>query len=909
MNTLSAPAPVRTTCPYCGVGCGVLATPRPDGSVSIEGDPDHPANRGRLCSKGTALGETLSLETRLLQPEIAGRQVSWEEALDTVAARFQHIIATFGPDAVAFYVSGQLLTEDYYVANKLMKGFIGTANIDTNSRLCMASSVAGHKRAFGEDVVPACYEDLELTDLLVLIGSNAAWCHPVLFQRVLKARENNPALKIVCIDPRRTTTAEASDLHLALRPGTDLLLLNGLLAYLYREGALDREYMDAHLSGHDEALRSACDRAPALADVAAGCGLTETALVTFYQWFATTGKTVTAWSQGINQSARGTDQVNAILNLHLATGRIGKPGMGPLSLTGQPNAMGGREVGGLANQLAAHLDIENPEHQALVEAFWHAPQIARKPGLKAVELFQAIQQGEVKAVWIMATNPAASLPELDAVKSALAACDCVVVSECESATDVMPYAHIRLPALAWGEKNGTVTNSERRISRQRPFLPVPGIARPDWWIIAQVARRMGFVAAFPYESAAAIFAEHAALSGFNNPGQRLFDISALANIEAADYETLAPFQWPCHPAVPEGRPRLFADGGFPTPSGRARLWVSGGEPATVAVDAAYPLLLNTGRIRDQWHTMSRTGKSPRLALHQPEPLAEIHPDDAVRFGVSDGLLLKLSSRRGQVLARARVTANQRPGCVFMPIHWTLQHARQALVNKLVSPVRDACSGQPASKQTPVRIEPYRPAWQGFVLSRQVLDVSGFDYRVSVAGQGFWRYELAGTALPLNWRDWAGTLLGTGADRHWLEFSDPHRGDYRCGVVLDGKLQACLFVSTRQTLPARDWLQGLFDEMPLPETARRSLLHGKPAAGGHDPGRPVCLCFGVGINTLIDAIGARNVKTVEELGTALKAGTGCGACVPELKHLLREHSPKTHRHSWPYQPTTSAIHHE
>jgi assimilatory nitrate reductase catalytic subunit len=886
---MNPPLPFRTTCPYCGVGCGVLATPTGPESATIAGDPEHPANFGRLCSKGSALGETLSLATRLLHPEIGGRQVSWDEALDTVAERFRAIVDRHGPDAVALYVSGQLLTEDYYVANKLMKGFLGTANIDTNSRLCMSSTVAGQKRAFGEDVVPGCYEDLELADLVVLAGSNAAWCHPVLYQRVQQAKRINPKLRLVSIDPRRTATAETSDLHLPIRPGSDVLLFNGLLEYLRQNDRLDYAYMERHVAGHAEALQKARETAPTLAAVAAGCGVPEADLAAFYQWFAETEKTVTAWSQGVNQASTGTDKVNAILNVHLATGRIGRPGMGPLSLTGQPNAMGGREVGGLANQLAAHLDIDDPEHRAWVREFWNAPRMAERPGLKAVDLFRAIGEGKVKAVWIMATNPAVSLPDINTVREALSSCEFVVVSECEAGTDLAPYAHVSLPALAWGEKSGTVTNSERRISRQRPFLAAPGEAQPDWWIVTQVARRLGFAQDFPYESPHAIFVEHARLSGFRNSGERLFDISALAGLDPAGYDALRPLQWPVNAAHPEGAARLFSNGGFPAPGQRARLPALSPKAPAEAPDAAYPLVLNTGRIRDQWHTMTRTGKSARLAQHRPEPYAELHPDDAARSGIADGALVQLASRYGEALVRARVTADQRPGSVFMPMHWTGQNAGRGLVNALVNPATDPYSGEPESKHTPVRVEPYRPAWQGFLLSREPRNPAGLDYHVSVRGEGYWRYELAGAEAPADWTAQAKTMLGDSAadSDDWMEFADPHAGRYRCALIREGRLQACLFVDAGPELPPRDWLSGLFAATELADPARRALLSGKPASGEADRGRIVCACLGVGLNTLKQAIRAQDLKTPEQIGALLRAGTHCGSCVPELKALLEE----------------------
>ncbi|HTH15444.1 MAG TPA: molybdopterin-dependent oxidoreductase, partial [Magnetospirillum sp.] len=494
---------VRTTCPYCGTGCGIIAEPGPNG-VAVRGDPDHPANFGRLCSKGMALGETLGQETRLPAPVVDGRPVDWQHAIAEVAGRIRSVIDLHGPDAFAFYLSGQLLTEDYYVANKLAKGFLGTANVDTNSRLCMASTVAGHRRAFGSDTVPGCYEDLELADLVVLVGSNLAWCHPVLFQRLKKAKAER-GTRVIVIDPRRTESCDIADLHLALAPGSDVALFNALLAHCEAAGVLDHDYIAAHTDDFAETL------AAARADHPETTGLAPRDVATFLEWFASTPKVVTVFSQGVNQSSAGTDKVNAIINVHLATGRIGKPGMGPFSVTGQPNAMGGCEVGGLANQLAAHMGFD-ADSVDRVRRFWSAPRMATREGLKAVELFRAIDAGKIKAVWIIGTNPAVSLPEADLVRRALNNCPVVIVSDCVADTDTLRLAHIKLPSLAWGEKDGTVTNSERMISRQRPFLAALGKARGDWWQVAEVARAMGFRHGFGWAGADEVFAEHAALT-------------------------------------------------------------------------------------------------------------------------------------------------------------------------------------------------------------------------------------------------------------------------------------------------------------------------------------------------------------------------------------------------------------
>src|SRR5450432_2222463 len=638
MNALAQTGPtLRTTCPYCGVGCGLLAQPDGRGGVAVAGDPTHPANFGRLCSKGSALGETVGLSGRLLnpmlrQPDGALARASWTQALDRVADGFKAIIERDGPDAVAFYLSGQLLTEDYYVANKLMKGFIGSANVDTNSRLCMASSVAGHRRAFGADTVPGCYEDLDEADLLVLVGSNAAWCHPVLFQRMLVNKAERGA-KIVVIDPRRTDTAGDADLFLGLKPGTDTALFSGLLVHLADSGALDHDYIDRHTSGFQDALARARSIAGSVAATALATGLSEPDVAEFFRMFGNTPRVVTLYSQGVNQSAQGTDKVNAIINCHLATGRIGKPGASPFSLTGQPNAMGGREVGGLANQLAAHMGFSPPDIDR-VRRFWKAPRIATHEGLKAVQLFEAIARGEIKALWVMGTNPAVSLPDADIARAALKKLELFVISENVLSNDtVKSGAHVLLPAQAWGEKSGTVTNSERRISRQRAFLTPPGESKPDWWIVGEVAKRLGFAAAFDFNSPADVFREHAGLSAFENNGGRDFDIGALQSLSDEAFDAMAPVLWPMRYGDIQPQQRFFAEGGFFANDHKARFIAPEIPALRTETTAGRPLRLNTGRIRDQWHTMTRTGASQRLGQHLPEPFVEIHPSDAGRFGV------------------------------------------------------------------------------------------------------------------------------------------------------------------------------------------------------------------------------------------------------------------------------------
>ena len=924
---------VRTTCPYCGVGCGVRAAPRPDGPPEIAGDDRHPANAGRLCVKGSALGETVGLDGRLLQPKLrepgsgALRAVSWSDALDTVAGGLRRIIDRHGPEAVALYVSGQLLTEDYYVANKLVKGYIGSANIDTNSRLCMSSSVAGHKRAFGEDLVPVCYEDLELADLVVLVGSNTAWCHPILFQRIVKIKETRPDMKVVVIDPRYTATCEMADLHLPLKAGTDVRLFNGLLSFLAEHDTTDAGFVDAHTTGYAQALDAASTDVTNgfdLAQCAKACKLDPHDLLEFYRLFARTERVVTVYSQGVNQSSSGTDKVNSIINCHLLTGRIGKPGMGPFSFTGQPNAMGGREVGGLANMLAAHLELDNPRHRELVRTFWDSPAIAQRPGLKAVELFEAIERGQIKAVWIMGTNPVVSLPDGDQAKRALARCELVVSSDIVENTDTNAFAHVLLPALGWGEKDGTVTNSERRISRQRAFLPAPGEARADWRIICDVARRMGY-AGFDFSDAHEIFDEHARLSAYrndpgndagNDPGNgsetadsheaasetqtdgnvpRVFNLGGLVALGRERYDALQPIQWPvpvpvpaASGAAPRGTARLFDDRRYAHADGKARFVATPPRDPIHAPDDDYPLTLNTGRVRDQWHTMTRTGKSEKLAGHVTEAFVDLHPQDALSCGVREGELARVSSRWGTMVARVQHGGGMSRGSVFVPIHWNDQVASDARIGAVVNPVVDPVSGEPEFKHTPVRVDRFDVAWHGFSLSRRAPVLDDVTYWTRVHGAQFVRYELAGRKPLADHGGWAQALFGID-DPHadWLEYEDRTAGVYRAVHLVDERIESCIFVSARpqSQLPSRTWLAGLFAKDRLDEADRAGLLAGQPIGKGVDTGPTVCSCFGVGRNTICAAIREQGLKTAAEITACLKAGGNCGSCVPELKKLL------------------------
>jgi assimilatory nitrate reductase catalytic subunit len=875
----------RTTCAYCGVGCGVLATPDGRGGAAISGDPDHPANFGRLCSKGSALGETLGLTNRLLYPMIRCdkgnmERVAWSDALDHVAHRFQHIIARDGPGAVAFYLSGQLLTEDYYVANKLMKGFLGSANVDTNSRLCMSSSVAGHRRAFGADTVPGCYEDLDDADLLVLVGSNAAWCHPVLYQRMLVNKQQRGA-RIVVIDPRRTDTVGEDDLFLGLKPGSDTALFSGLLVYLADQGKLDREYIEAHTTGFDEAIARARSMAGSVGATALATGLSEADVAAFFQLYANTPRVVTLYSQGVNQSAQGTDKVNAILNCHLATGRIGKPGASPFSLTGQPNAMGGREVGGLANQLAAHMAF-TPSDIDRVRRFWKAPRIATHEGLKAVQMFEAIGRGEIKALWVMGTNPAASLPNADAVRGAMKKLELFVVSENVVSNDTVDIGpHVLLPAQAWGEKSGTVTNSERCISRQRAFMDAAGEARPDWWILGEVAKRLGFGSAFNFNSAADIFREHAALSAFENEGARDFDIGGLKALSDDAFDIMAPVQWPVRlDAQPQAR--FFAEGGFYANDHKARFVAPEIPALRTETTAARPLRLNTGRIRDQWHTMTRTGESPRLGQHLPEPFVEVHPDDAARHGLADGDFARVTTDYGQCTLRVIVSERQQRGMLFAPIHWSEANATDARVGSLVAPYTDPFSGQPENKATPASITPYEYVFRGFALSRRPLKLPAHAWGAHVAVNGGHGYLFADNADLKGWQSW----LKSFTPDDLAEYKDFGGGVYRAASFDGDRIETCLFIGPARD--AGDWnvVKDLFAADTLANDQRRMLLSGKSADGLANAGPVVCACFGVGRNTICESIAA-GARSAADIGAKLKAGTNCGSCIPELKRLIAQ----------------------
>lgn len=879
---------MNTTCAYCGVGCGIRLS-REGASWQLKGDEQHPANAGALCVKGASLLESLDFPDRLLYPRWQGQRIGWDLALDILASRFTAILAESGPAAIGIYLSGQLTTEDYYVANKLMKGYLGSANVDTNSRLCMSSAVVAHQRAFGEDLVPACYEDLELADLVVITGANTAWTHPVLFRRLQQARARRPELKLVVLDPRRTMTAEQGDLHLALKPGSDVALWNGLCRYLLDHDGWDKDYVARHVSGFAELAAALDNPVWQLEAVARSCDLAPGDLLGFYQLFARTPRTVTLFCQGINQSNQGVDKANAIINAHLLCGRIGKPGAAPFSMTGQPNAMGGREVGGLATQLAAHMGFGEVERDR-VQRFWQSPTMVSGPGHKAVALFEAVARGEIRALWVLGTNPAVSLPDGNRVRDALARCELLVVSEVTADTDTARLAHLLLPAAAWGEKSGTVTNSERTISRQRAFLPLPGEARPDWWALTQLACRLGFGEGFAYEDEHDIFSEHAALSGFENEGARQFDISGLARLSRAEFEALEPLSWPVNAAWPSGRARLFEDGVFSTPDGRARLLPLAQHfpPESVVVAApagAIPsrlhslllgsLLLNTGRLRDQWHTMTRTGHVPRLQEAEPWPKLRVGAASLLALGLAEGDLVRLSNDLGEARLLVGVDEGLREGDAFLPMHWTDSQCSQGAVNRLIAAVVDPLSGQPMFKQGRVMVEPQPTRWQGLWLGQQPWGeaVDWWARRPLPEGN---------CTLLASWSEEPQALWQRlGAAGRWLRL--PLKQGWLAVALAQDRIDGLLLVGERRPDIKVDLLASLLGT-PLQAGALSQTLSAALAGDS----RLVCSCLRVSEQRIVDAITRQGVSELAGLRALLGCGSNCGTCLPEIDKLLIKH---------------------
>jgi assimilatory nitrate reductase catalytic subunit len=894
---------VKSTCCYCGVGCGVVIQCDGERIVGVRGDPEHPANFGRLCTKGATLHLSAGHEHRALYPEMRLKRdaprarASWGEALDLVARRFAETILRYGPDSVAFYISGQLLTEDYYVFNKLAKGLIGTNNVDTNSRLCMSSAVAGYKVTLGTDAPPACYEDIALAQCIFIAGSNAAFAHPILFRRIEDAKRDQPELKLIVVDPRRTDTAEAADLHLAILPGTDIALYNAMLHVMLWEDLCDRDFIRGHTEGFSALKTTVQEYTPAAA--AAICGVAAEDIVKAARWFANSRGTLSLYCQGLNQSIHGTHNNAALINLHLATGHIGKPGAGPLSLTGQPNAMGGREVGGMANLLSAHRDLADPEHRAEVARLWGVPEVPARPGKTAVELFDALRSGEIKAVWIACTNPAQSMPDANAVHEALTAAEFIVVQEAFRNTDTVAYADVLLPATSWGEKEGTVTNSERRITHVNPAVPGPGEARADWEIAVDFAHRLGAqlpdtnaVKLFPYTRPEQIFREHA-----QSTRGRDLDITGLSY---AVLDSRGPQQWPFPAGATSGTARLYEDGIFPTTDGRARFVDTRHSPPAEDTDARYPLHLNTGRLRDHWHAMSRTGNVARLFNHEPEPLLHLNAEDMGRRSLQDGDLVRVRSRRGELVSRARSSPGLRPGQAFLPMHWGGQFMSGRGVNVLTVPSFDRYSKQPELKHAAVQVEKFEfertlvalraaPVGRGAEALAEIRErlqpwLSRFDYAtLTFAGR-----EHAVLVLRA-WMNQQDAALLAALDAA-LELDDPERAlvfaDARRQVAKRALVEGDVLTGVRLAgeTKAGDWLKDLMVQRASARPLRPWLLApiAQPPSGQLTRGRVICNCLDVAEDEILGAYAAGS--TLSELQEKLKCGTSCGSCLPELKRL-------------------------
>jgi assimilatory nitrate reductase catalytic subunit len=892
---------IKSTCCYCGVGCGVLIQTDAGKITGVRGDPDHPANFGRLCTKGATLHLTARHDTRALSPELRlhrdepRRNASWDEALDHVAQRFADIVRAHGPDAVAFYISGQLLTEDYYVFNKLAKGLIGTNNVDTNSRLCMSSAVAGYKATLGADAPPACYEDIDHAQCLFIAGSNTAYAHPVLFRRIEDARARNPDLKMIVVDPRRTDTAQAADLHLAIQPGTDVALFNGLLHVMLWEGLLDMAFIRNHTEGFDALKDMVREYTPKM--VADICGIREADIITAAKWFGT-GPTLSMYCQGLNQSTSGTDKNAALINLHLATGQIGKPGAGPLSLTGQPNAMGGREVGGMANLLSAHRDLTNPQHRAEIARLWGVDSVPEKAGKTAVELFDALRDGSIKAVWIACTNPAQSMPDLASVREALSHAEFVVVQEAYRDTDTAQYADVLLPATSWGEKEGTVTNSERRITRVQAAVTAPGEARADWRIATDFARRLGalmnreLAAArlFPYVDAEDVFNEHR-----ETTRGRDLDITGLS------YRLLGeagPQQWPFPDGASTGLQRLYADGVFQKPGGRAHFVKAAYRPTADKTDARYPLHLNTGRLRDQWHGMSRTGTVAQLFNHVEEPVIAMNETDMERRAIKHGDLVKVSNRRGSLVLKAHASDELMPAQTFIPMHWGSQYMNGLGVNALMPSAFDPTSKQPELKHAAVKVEKLYLPWR-MTAMRTFRDLNvlhqlrgllqHFDYAsCGLYGRDPGIVVLRASHISAVDRSLIAeidALLGMDDETTMLNYNDAKRGISKRVLVEDYKVTGVRLVG--ETLAA-EWLKEIMTHGHFSDELRRWALAplAAPPSGQRGRGTVVCNCFDVAENEIIDDISAG--ADLLTLQNKRKCGTQCGSCLPELKRLVNLH---------------------
>lgn len=900
-ETQDATAETRSTCCYCGVGCGVIISTAAGKISGVRGDPEHPANFGRLCTKGANLHLTAREEMRALYPELRSardeerKRASWDDALDTVADKFAAIIRQHGPDAVGFYISGQLLTEDYYVFNKLAKGLIGTNNIDTNSRLCMSSAVSAYKSTLGSDAPPGCYEDIDHAQCIFIAGSNMAYAHPVLFRRVEDARKKNPELKIIVVDPRRTDTASTADLHLAILPGTDVVLFNAMLHVMLWEGWCDMAYIAAHTTGFDELKATVREFTPQHA--ATICGIAAEDIVRAAQWFATSKATLSMYCQGLNQSVQGTHKNAALINLHLATAQIGRPGAAPLSLTGQHNAMGGREVGGMANLLSAHRDMANPAHRAEVAKLWGVADVPAQPGKTAVEMFEAVRSGEIKALWIACTNPAQSMPDLNLVIEALRTAEFVVVQDAFRATETTAYADVLLPASTWGEKEGTVTNSERCISRVRSAVEPTGEARHDSQIVVDFAQRLALCLQKPsllnFANTEAIFNEHRATT----IGRDL-DIGGLSY---ALLDSAGPQQWPIPQGKSQGLQRLYVDGVFPAANGRAKFVSTKYVPVAEDINARYPLHLNTGRLRDQWHGMSRTGTVGRLFSHVEEPLLAMNAADMARRSLSDGDIIQLSSRRGKLVLRVETSAEMRAGQTFMPMHWGSQFMNGLGVNVLTTNEFDPSSKQPELKHAAAQVEKLSLPWQMIAMRKG--DALGRMSRLQPLLKHF-AYASVGLFGGLHGRDEELVILRTanatpvanellaeidailGLDdaAEVMNYRDAKRGISKRALMEDSKL---LGVRLTGETVARDWLKEVIAQGSDAQSLRPWLFAplSAPPAGQSQRGRIVCNCVDVSEQEILAEF--RNGLDLPAIQAKLKCGMECGSCLPELKRLVAQ----------------------
>ncbi|MCF7477199.1 molybdopterin-dependent oxidoreductase [Vibrio sp. J2-4] len=856
----------KTTCPYCGVGCGIEIS-----NNKIIGDALHPANSGSLCVKGVALAESLQMPSRLLYPKLREKEVSWQSVTDLIAQEIHQAKAEFGPDSVAMYVSGQLLTEDYYVANKLMKGYVGSANIDTNSRLCMSSAVAAHVRAFGEDVVPVNYDDIDNTELLIICGANTAWTHPVLFRRIQQARENNPNLKLVVIDPRETVTAQQADLHLPIKNDGDVSLFNGLLKFLIEQQCIDSEYINSHTDGFDALAEEVSDLRYDVTNLTSSIGISEEKLTTFFQWFAQSPTAITLFCQGVNQAENGVDKGNAIINAHLATGKIAKSGCGPFSITGQPNAMGGREVGGLANQLAVHRAFDADSIKQ-VQAFWDSPEIATKPGLKAVELFEAVERGEIKVLWIMATNPVVSLPDNQMVKRALEACPFVIVSDITAESDVAKYADVLLPAAGWGEKQGMVTNSERRMSRQRQFQIPPGEVKPDWWAISQVGQALCTLEktqnGFAFTSERAVFREYAAMTGMNADSPLKLNLSEYANLTEQEYEEWVPTQW--------GGERPFADGIYSHPDGKARFVVTSELPQRLERTKGW--WLNTGRQRDQWHTMTRTGHIAHLAASELEPTVYMNTLSATQNRLKAGQLTKLFQPTSNTSIYAKVAIDEGLGFqeLFMSMHWAGRYGGESSVNAIINSAKDPISGQPAFKSSYVEVQDAAVKTYGMFIGTQ-FDSGKFLYSAFQAESnlGIWRFAHDKRPKKQSFcRTEKSRRITIDIAQGWLAVDYDLVGDVRI-------IRSVLVVSSEPIQTDYTNFTHLIGK-PMELSQLLTIIQSQSSA------KLVCSCFRVTDKQIHDAMEKQDCTSLTQLQNKLKCGTNCGSCVSQIKQMVDSH---------------------